>query len=113
MLWVCSDRMPNPDGSCECGHRPHVRIGNKITCDECNAQRIKEQGPSIQDVVNTGMTAELIRDVVNGIAKGVRVRATRDTEDLRAISISLLRIADALEYLVALSRLQQAKGPNA
>ena len=39
--WVCSNRMPLPDGTCECGHGPHVRVGDKITCDECNANRYR------------------------------------------------------------------------
>ena len=39
--WVCSNRMPMPDGSCECGHGPHVRVGSIITCDECNTERAR------------------------------------------------------------------------
>lgn len=39
--WVCSNRMPMPDGSCECGHGPHVRVGGIITCDECNTERAR------------------------------------------------------------------------
>jgi hypothetical protein len=74
---------------------------------------------SIQDVVDTGMSAERIRDEVNGIAKGVRHRLRRldipgpFSDHDRDVRLSLDRIADALDYLVALSKLQQAKGPNA
>ncbi len=39
--WVCSNRMPMPDGSCACGHGPHVRVGGIITCDECNTERAR------------------------------------------------------------------------
>ena len=39
--WVCSNRMPMLDGSCECGHGPHVRVGSIITCDECNMERAR------------------------------------------------------------------------
>jgi len=40
--FVCSHRMPNPDGSCECGHptTSHVRVGRTIGCDACNAERL-------------------------------------------------------------------------
>ena len=76
-----------------------------------------ETEQTIQDVVDTGMSAERIRDVVNGIAKGVRYRLDpsrpRGKEEARDIRVSLARIADALEYLVALSKRQQSLGPNA
>ncbi len=39
--WVCSNRMPMSDGSCACGHGPHVRVGGIITCDECNTERAR------------------------------------------------------------------------
>jgi hypothetical protein len=58
--------------------------------------------PTIQEVVDTGMSVERIRDVVNGIAKGLRARHGRQILDEH--SMSLIRIADALDYLVALDR---------
>jgi hypothetical protein len=66
--------------------------------------------PTIQDVVNTGMSNDHIRDVVNGIATGIRTRANRDSDAsfkddfLVDVRISLFRIADALDYLVAMSK---------
>jgi hypothetical protein len=63
--------------------------------------------PTIQDVVNTGMSADQIRDVVNGIAKGIRYRLDpgRGNESFeRDVFTSLDRIADALDYLVALNK---------
>jgi hypothetical protein len=68
--------------------------------------------PTIQDVVDTGMNPAHIREVVNGIAKGVRYRldANRpDNEFERDVRTSLARIADALDYLVALDKLSQSK----
>ena len=69
--------------------------------------------PTIQDVCDTGMPSERIREVVNGIATGVRTRLARrglegpdaDSDD---IATSLARIAEALDYLVALSK----RGPG-
>jgi hypothetical protein len=65
--------------------------------------------PTIQEVVDTGMPPERIRDVVNGIAKGVRTRANRAADLDPDTTISLARIADALDYLVALSKLTECK----
>ena len=67
-----------------------------------------ENEPTIQDVVDTGMSPDRIRQVVNDIAKGVRTRADRHHEDewrlQQDIHTSLKRIAEALDYLVALSK---------
>jgi hypothetical protein len=68
--------------------------------------------PTIQDVVDTGMSPVRIREVVNGIAKGVRCRLDvnrPDDEFERDVRASLARIADALDYLVSLDKLGQSK----
>ena len=64
--------------------------------------------PTIQDVVDTGMSSDHICEVVNGIAKGIRYRLdpNRPEDDFeRDIRTSLNRIADALDYLVALNKM--------
>lgn len=68
--------------------------------------------PTIQDVVDTGMSAFRIREVVSGIAKGVRYRldANRPDNEFECdVRTSLARIADALDYLVSLDKLGQSK----
>jgi hypothetical protein len=64
--------------------------------------------PTIQDVVDTGMSNEHIRDVITGIATGVRLRANRARASHLGtdydVRVSLARIADALDYLVAMSK---------
>jgi hypothetical protein len=41
--------MPLPDGSCECGHAAHTRIGHtKITCDECTINRLRRPTMSVR-----------------------------------------------------------------
>jgi hypothetical protein len=63
--------------------------------------------PTIQDVVDTGMPFDRIRDVVNGIAKGIRYRLDHERGEKKFnddVRTSLARIADALDYLVALSK---------
>lgn len=69
--------------------------------------------PTIQQIVDTGQSSESIRDVVNGIARGVRTRLARrglegPPDDADDVATSLSRIADALDYLVALSN----RGPG-
>jgi hypothetical protein len=71
-----------------------------------------DKEPTIQDIVDTGMPPERIREVVNGIATGIRARIDpkRPRGDVvyRAdIATSLARIADALDYLVALSKMKE------
>ena len=65
--------------------------------------------PTIQEVVDSGMSSERVRDVVNGIATGVRSRLEHEGRGGsklhdRDVATSLARIADALDYLVALSK---------
>jgi hypothetical protein len=63
----------------------------------------KDREPTIQDVVDSGMSPDRIRDVVNGIARGIRARHARPFDEVD-VRMSLDRIADALDYIVALSK---------
>ena len=59
--------------------------------------------PTIQQIVDTGMPIDRIREVVNGIATGLRTRHRKEIMRDK-VAMSLDRIADALDYLVALDR---------
>jgi hypothetical protein len=67
-----------------------------------------EKDPTIQQVVDTGMSADRIREVVNGIATGIRYRTDPQRgNSFNDINTSLDRIADALDYLVALTKIKE------
>jgi hypothetical protein len=99
MMWVCSNRMPNRDGSCECGHGPHVQVGDTITCDECNAIKYRRPTTMSWGYEKTGTPDAITKDVTAYFDKTAEgYKGKPEADDVTACKDRILALIAACDF---------------